>query len=105
VIKALSAPPGGVGVNSISRLSPITWGTISASRIGRRSPRRTSRCSPTPLVRTSGFMSAVLCAAAGSGVGCEEYEWACAAQGGPQLGCAHVNHAVLCGVLEVEQAP
>jgi len=47
----------------------------------------------------------VLCVAAGNGVGCEEYEGACAAQGGSQLSCAHVNHAVLRGVLEVEQAP
>lgn len=48
----------------------------------------------------------VLCAiAAGNGVGCEEHECACAAQGGPQLGRTHVNHTVLRGVLEVEKAP
>ncbi len=47
----------------------------------------------------------VLCATAGNGVGCEEHECACAAQGGSQLGCAHVNHAVLRGVLEIEKAP
>jgi hypothetical protein len=28
-----------------------------------------------------------------------------AAQRGPQLGCAHMNHAVLRGVLEVKKAP